>query len=90
MLEQLLHRVGSVIFPSRRMALELASDTQKKKGRLKDTFRGLPAPRADPWTSAPPSAISNMTLLITWGEEQSNGHVSDARGQVGEGRRRRS
>ena len=67
------------------MAFELASDTQKKKGLLKDTFRGLPAPGADPWTSAPPSAISNITLLITWGEGQSNGDVSGAR--VGSRRR---
>lgn len=80
--------MGSVIFPSRRMALELASDTQKKKGLLKDTFSGLLAPGADPRTSAPPSAISNITLLITWGEGRSNRTLA-VHVQVGVGRRRR-
>lgn len=76
--EQQVHRVGFVIFPSRRMALEPASDTQKKKGLLKDTLRGLLAAGADPRASAPPSAISNRTWLITCGEGRSNGDVSSA------------
>lgn len=59
--------MGLVIFPSIRMALELASETQKKKGLLKDTFRGLLAPSTGSWTSAPSSDISNITWLITWG-----------------------
>lgn len=71
-----VHRVGFVIFPSRRMALELASNTQKKKGLLKVTFRGLLAPGAEPWTSAAPPAISNITLLITWGRSRAAGALA--------------
>lgn len=63
--QQWLHSVGFVIFPSMRIALELASETQKKKGLLKDSFRGLLGPSTDSWTSVPSSDISNITLLIT-------------------------
>lgn len=58
------YRVGLVIFPSKRMALDCPSTTAKKNGRLKDSCRGTPASGVFSRTSAPPD-ISNTTLLTT-------------------------
>lgn len=58
------YRVGLVIFPSKRMALDCPSTTAKKNGRLKASCRGTPASGVFSRTSAPPD-ISNTTLLTT-------------------------